>query len=144
MADREAEQAVVRVYEDWRKAFMNVDARAMKALFDQEYDGLVYQAEELTDPLYDWPSIAKYWDAAHTVLERVNEWTELSRKVAITGDAAFVYAKTMTRLKIVGVQNELAGELRSTLGLHRRNGRWLMIHYHESRALDLEAILRGG
>ena len=144
MADRAAEQAVLRVYEDWRKAFANVDGRSMQSLWDHDYDGLVYQAEERADPIYDWPGIAAYWDGVHEVLERVNEWTELSRKIAVAGDAAFVYAKTMTRLKVVGVQNEIAGELRSSLGLHRRDGRWLLIHYHESRALDLEAILRGG
>lgn len=144
MTDRAAEQAILQVYEDWRKAFSAVDGRLMKTLWDHDFDGLVYQAEEHADPIYDWAGIAKYWDTANQVLERVNEWTELTRKIAITGDTAFVYAKTMTRLKIVGVQNEFAGELRVTIGLHRRNGRWLMIHFHESRALDLEAILRGG
>lgn len=144
MTDRVAEQAVLRVYDEWGKAFMAVDGERMKALWDHEFDGLIYQAEEYADPIYDWPGIAKYWESANQVLERVNEWTELSRKVAITGEAALVYAKMMTRLKVVGVKNEIVGELRVSLGLHRRNGRWLLIHLHESRALDLEAILRGG
>ncbi len=143
MTDKSAEQAVLKVYEEWNKAFMAVDGERMKALWDHDFDGLIYQAEERADPMYDWPAIAKYWETANQVLERVNEWTERSRKIAIAGDAALVYVKLMTRLKIVGVQNEFAGELRVSLGLHRRNGRWLLIHLHESRALDLEAILRG-
>jgi ketosteroid isomerase-like protein len=143
MTDQSAEQAVLRVYDDWRKAFMAVDGERMKSLWDPDFDGLVYQAEERADPMYDWPAIAKYWETANQVLERVNEWTELSRKVTIIGEAAFIYAKFMTRLKIVGVKNEFAGELRVSLGLRRRNGRWLLIHLHESRALDLEPILRG-
>ena len=143
-ADRAAEEAVVRVYEQWAKAFKAVDAATMKSLWDQDYPGLVYQAEESADPIYDWAGIAKYWDTVGQILLGVSRWDELTRKVAITGDAALVYVKNMTSLKIAGVKDELAGELRFTLGLHRRNGRWLLIHYHESRALDLEAILRGG
>ena len=141
--DRTAERAVLQVYDDWRRAFASVDGRAMKALWDHDFDGLIYQAEERPDPIYDWSGIAAYWDGVHEILERVGEWTEVSRKVAIAGEVAFVYAKTMTSLKIVGVPKEFAGELRSTLGLRRRDGRWLLVHYHESRALDLEPILRG-
>ena len=144
MADRAAEQAVIRVYEQWAKAFHSVDGELMKSLWDADYPGVVYQAEESADPIYDWQGIAKYWDTVNQILIGVSRWDEVTRKVAITGDAALVYAKTMTSLKLAGVTNEFAGELRSTLGLHRRHGRWLLIHYHESRALDLEPILRGG
>jgi ketosteroid isomerase-like protein len=143
-ADREAEAAVVRVYEQWAKAFRSVDGTLMKSLWDHDYDGLVYQAEESADPIYDWAGIAKYWDEVGGILLGTSRWDELTRKVAVTGDAAFVYVKTMTSLKIAGLKNEFAGELRSTLGLHRRGGRWLLIHYHESRALDMAALFAGG
>ena len=144
MASSGAEKAVVEVYEKWRKAFQGLDPVLMKSLWDHEYDGVIYIAEEIKDPILDAKSIAAYWDNAPTVLEHIPEWKELERKVAIHGDVAFVFAKTFTRMKIFGVKEMFAGDMRSTFIMHRKNNQWLLIHYHESRALDLDAVLAAG
>ena len=131
------EAAVIEIYQAWCRAFQGLDSAAMKALFDQDFPGLVYQSEENADPLYTWDEIAAYWDNVPTLVERIPEWRELSRKVAVDGDTAWVYAKLQTRIDVFNAKKALIGELRSSIGMHRTPQGWRLVHYHESRHLDL-------
>ena len=51
------ESDVIAVYDQWCTAFQAVDGGAMKRLFDQGSDGLIYQSEENADPMYTWAEI---------------------------------------------------------------------------------------
>lgn len=132
-----SEAAVLDVYRAWCKAFQALDADAMKRLFDQDFRGLVYQAEESKDPMYTWAEIDAYWTGAPSLVDRIPEWRELSRKIAVDGDTAWVYAKLQTHLEIKGAKKPLIGELRSSIGLRRTAQGWKIVHYHESRHEDL-------
>ena len=132
-----SEAAVLDVYRAWCKAFQGLDAKAMKSLFDEEFSGLVYQAEENPDPMYTWAEIDAYWTGAPTLVQRIPEWRELSRKIAIDGDTAWVYAKLQTHLEIFNAKKPLIGELRASIGLRRTPRGWKIVHYHESRHEDL-------
>ena len=132
-----SEDAVYEVYRAWCEAFQNVDGAAMKALFDQDHPGLIYQSEENVDPLYTWAEIDEYWGAVSDIVASIPQWDEITRKIDVDGDSAAVYAKLMTHLVVVGAKRPLIGELRSTIGLHKIDGAWKIINYHESRHLDL-------
>ena len=132
-----AEAAVLELYEAWCQAFQTLDSAAMKALFEQDSAGLVYHSEENADPLYTWAEIDSYWSAAPLIVESIPEWRELSRKVAIYGDVAFVYGKLQTHLVVKGAKKPLIGVLRASIGLHCTSLGWKIVHYHESRQLDL-------
>lgn len=134
------EAAVIEVYNAWCKAFQGVDAEGMKALFDQDFPGLVYQSEENVDPMYSWAEIDAYWDAAANVVDRIPEWRELTRKVSVDDDSAIVYAKLQTHLEVKGAKRPLLGELRCLIGLHKAQGAWKIVHYHESRHVDLAPL----
>jgi ketosteroid isomerase-like protein len=131
------EAAVISVYEAWCRAFQSMDAVAMKALFEKNSDGLTYQSEENIDPLYTWQEIDDYWSAAPAIVDRIPEWRELTRKVAVYGDTAFVFTKLHTHLEVKGAKKSLIGELRVSIGMHRTPHGWKIVHYHESRHLDL-------
>jgi len=131
------EAAITRVYEQWCHAFQTVDGAAMKQLFDQDSNGLIYQSEENVDPMYTWAEIDNYWTGAEELVDRIPQWSELSRKIAIFGESAFVYVKLRTHLEISGAKRPLLGELRATIGLHQRDHDWKIVHYHESRHVDL-------
>ncbi|HCU91086.1 MAG TPA: DUF4440 domain-containing protein [Gammaproteobacteria bacterium] len=131
------ESDVIAVYDQWRTAFQAVDGDAMKRLFDQGSDGLIYQSEENADPMYTWAEIDAYWSGAPEIVDRIPEWRELGRKIAILDDTAFVYAKLQTHLEIIGAKRPLLGELRVSIGLHRKDSDWKIVHYHESRHVDL-------
>ena len=131
------EAAVTAVYKKWCSAFQAVDGAAMKELFEHDSDGLIYQSEENVDPMYSWAEIDAYWSGAPEIVERIPEWRELSRKVAVFGDSAHVYVKLQTHLEIKGANKPLIGELRASIGLHRKDSDWKIVHYHESRHVDL-------
>jgi ketosteroid isomerase-like protein len=109
----------------------------MKALFDDGFAGLVYQCEESDQPMYNWGEIAAYWDAAPTLVREIPKWSELTRKVTVDGDSAFVYSKLDTHLEVFDGKRPLLGELRALIGLHRVGSEWKIVHYHESRHVDI-------
>ncbi len=131
------EEAVVNTYNAWAKAFQSVDAEAMKSLFDQDYAGILYQAEEQTEAFYTWQAIDEYWSAAPGIIDRIPEWRELTRKVSLDGDSAYVFSKLQTHLEVKGAKRPLLGELRVSMGMHKSAGEWKIIHYHESRHVDI-------
>ncbi len=131
------ETAVLAVHAQWLAAFQSVDPVRMKALFDQDYAGIVYQAEESPEPMVTWAAIDAYWSAAPAIVAAIPEWRELTRKVALDGDTAFVYTKLQTRIDVKGAKRPLIGELRASIGMHRTGQGWKIIHYHESRLVEL-------
>ena len=131
------ESAVIGVYEAWCRAFQTLDVAGMKALFEHNSAGLTYQPEESAEPMYTWGEIERYWSGVPAIVERIPEWRELTRKVAVYGDTAFVYTKLHTHLDVKGAKKPLIGELRASIGMHRTPQGWKIVHYHESRHLDL-------
>lgn len=131
------ETAVLAVYSEWMAAFQSVDPVRMKALFDPGHAGIVYQAEESPEPMVTWAAIDAYWSAAPSIVEAIPEWRELTRKVAVSGDTAFVYTKLATRIDVKGAKRPLIGDLRVSIGLQRTGRGWKIVHYHESRLVDL-------
>ena len=138
----EDEAAIVEVYQAWCRAFQSVDAEGMKALFDRDFPGLVYQSEENKDPMYTWAEIDAYWTNAVGLVARIPVWRELSRKIAVDGDAAWIYVKLDTRLEINGAKKPLLGELRASIGLRRTASGWKIVHYHEGRHVDLAFLFQ--
>ena len=134
------EDAVIAIYDAWRNAFQQVDADKMKSLFDRDYAGLVYQAEEMPTPFYSWPEIDEYWSAAPAIVAKIPEWRELTRKIAMDGNAAYVYSKLQTHIEVNGANQPLVGELRVSMGLHQTAGGWRIVHYHESRHVDISFL----
>jgi len=131
------EHAVHDTYRAWCDAFQGLDSSKMKDLFDHAFPGLVYQSEENAEPMYTWEEIDAYWTAVPQIVAAIPDWTELTRKIAVDGDTAFVYAKLMTHLEVHGAKKPLIGELRASIGMRRADGGWKIVHYHESRHLDL-------
>lgn len=131
------EASVIHVYEKWCRAFQSLDAITMKNLFDQDSSGLIYQSEENVAPMYTWTEIDNYWSGAPEIVDHIPEWRELARKIAIFGDTAFVYAKLQTHLEVKEAKRPLVGELRVSIGLHLTDDDWKIVHYHESRHVDL-------
>ncbi|MDE8671110.1 hypothetical protein PY310_21425 [Pseudarthrobacter sp. H3Y2-7] len=95
-------QDIEALYKNWCSAFQSVDAARMKRLFDQSFDGLIYQPEEVPDPMLTWDAIDKYWDAIPTVVGSIPEWRELISRVSVDGNSATVYLKLQTHIELIG------------------------------------------
>lgn len=136
-----SDQEIDVVYNAWEDAWRQIDVSRIKELWDQDFDGLVYQSEDNPEPLTTWKEISDYWDAAPTILESVEEWRSVQRETCIVGDVALVFTKIKMGLRIHGVSSPFEGNIRCSLIMHKTGGGWRLIHYHESRAVDLDALL---
>jgi ketosteroid isomerase-like protein len=135
-----SDKDVTALYQSWCSAFQTLDAPRMKSLFDQSFDGLIYQPEEAPDPMFTWDEIDKYWDAIPLVVESIPEWRELRSRVSVDGDSALVYLKLQTHIELIGAKQPLIGQLRVTLGAHKTDDYWKLIKVHESRHVDLSDL----
>ena len=129
------EAAINDLYERWRTAWLNLDAKLMLSLFDPNCDGPVYQSEENPEALLDYSALEAYWANAVNILRKVPRWTELKKHVVLLGeDSAAIWVLLDTTLYLnVSPPQELSGKLRCVMGLRKTNSKWLIVHYHESR-----------
>lgn len=131
---------VIQVYDAWCKAFQSIDVYGMKALFDQDFDGLIYQPAEVPDPMFSWSEISAYWDSIPAIVASIRQWRELERKVVVDRDSAYVYSRTDTHVLVKDAKRPLIGDLRVVLCMHRTARGWALIGVHESRHLDLAGL----
>lgn len=130
--------AINELYERWRTAWLTVDVDGMVSLFDKEFEGLVYQAEEIEHGIIGYEGIVEYWRNTKKVMAAVKEWRDVvpKRVIFVTPVVAFVWAEVMSALNATFIPKDIWGVLRCTIGLHKKsNGQWAIIHYHESRHL---------
>ena len=105
-----------------------MDVDGMKSLWDQEFDGLIYQSEESAEPFTSWQAIADYWDAAPTVVEAVDEWRSLDRWTTMVGDVATIFTRLTIAIRLVNVPKPLTGEIRCSLVMRQTpSGKWLEV-----------------
>ena len=134
--------AVAEVYERWRQAWLAQPVgTGMKELWDQGYPDLAYLSEEIPDAMFSWSEIDAYWDFAPTLVKAIPEFDTLTRKIAFVGNVSLVYAKLHMSMDIAGVPDLFIGDLRVSIGMHEVDGQWKLIHYHESRMLDIQKEL---
>ena len=131
---------VTQVYIEWCKAFQALDVYGMKALFDQDFDGLIYQPAEAPDPMLSWSEISAYWDSIPAIVASIPEWRELDRKVVVDRESAYVYSKLDTNILVKDAKRPLIGDLRVVLCMHRTASGWAIIGVHESRHVDLAEL----
>lgn len=136
-----AEDAVRTACAEWFSAINRLDFEAMRSLWDAEFADLVYQPEEYEQPIRRWKDLLSYWDAVPTVVESVPLWREIETAVAVVGEAAFVYSRLETSIRIRDIAKPFDGEVRCSLGLHEIGGAWRFIHYHESRLVSVDAVI---
>lgn len=142
MADLTAKEttelaAVDKVYDLWRTAILKLDLELMLSLFDETFDGLVFQAEEEAHGITTYEGIAQYWrNLAAVYAPQAKEWRETRPKqvVFLDANAALIWTELATTIQVSNMPKSICGGLRFTLGLRKRaNGQWAIVHYHESR-----------
>lgn len=116
------------------QAMQALDLEALKDLWDDGYEHLVYQPEEIEAAFTTWDAIVDYWRLLPAVVDRV-EGREFSSDVAVLGDVALVYWRGHTTVEFKDSSEPLAGDSRLSAGLRRTDGGWRFIHWHESRQL---------
>lgn len=128
------ETAVHAACTAFAQAMQAMDLEAMKDLWDDGYEHLVYQPEEYEVAFMTWDAIVDYWRRIPGVVGRI-EGREISSDVAVLGDVALVYWRGHTTFEFKDSGESLAGDSRLSAALRRTDGGWRFIHWHESRQL---------
>lgn len=130
--DETAVHAACIAYGEAMKA---MDLEALKNLWDDGFEHLVYQPEEFEVACTTWDAIVGYWSYIPDVIGRIVEWRELSCDVAVLDDTALVYSRWRTEFEFKDSGELLAGDVRISAALRRTGEGWRFIHLHESRQL---------
>src|SRR3954469_8627467 len=131
MSVQENRQQIKAVIEQYRRGFATMDAEVLQDIWDQEYDQIIYIAQELAHPLRGWEDVERYYQRIAGFIERVTTMEESDVSIDILGDIAYVFLSFHFEGEIRGKPHIADG--RSTFILHLTNGIWKVIHYHESR-----------
>lgn len=126
-------RAVRRVIAQFSSGIANLDPAAMYAVWDRDYEGGVYQPEELVEPLFTAEEVRDYLDKFPSILEEASDIRSLDFRVDVLGDVAHAYSRSSARLTFHKLPEPVEGEVRQTFVLRKRDGQWRFIHYHESR-----------
>jgi ketosteroid isomerase-like protein len=129
------ETAVRAACTTFGQAMQAMDLEALKGLWDDGYEHLVYQPEEYEAACMTWDAIVDYWRYIPGVIGRILEWREISSDVAVLGDAALVYSRWHTAFEFKDSDESLAGDVRISAALRRTDDGWRFIQLHESRQL---------
>lgn len=129
----QAKTAITAVLDQWTTAFLAKDIESLRKLWDAQYDGLVYQAEEFAAPLVTWPHIRHYYrDILGKVIDKVEKFKQTGLWIDVLGDSAFGYRISDFTMRIKHSPEPYNGSLRQTFVMRNVYGSWKIIHYHES------------
>jgi ketosteroid isomerase-like protein len=133
-ASEQDRQQIAAVIEQYRRGFATLDVEALKAIWDQGYDQIIYIAQEMAQPVRGWVGVEHYYQRVARLLERVRIMAVSDVSVDVLGDVAFAFAIFHFESEVKGQPHIADG--RVTFVLHRKSGTWKVIHYHESRPGD--------
>lgn len=127
-------QQIAAVIEQYRRGFATLDAEELKAIWDHDYDQIIYIALEMSEPVRGWAGVERYYHRVAGLLERVKTMEVSNLVVSVLGDVAFAFFTFHFEGEMKGLRHAADG--RVTFLLRRKSGMWKVIHYHESRPPD--------
>ena len=124
-------EAVGAVVEGLRQGFGGPDAGRLKQLWAGDGD-LRYVASERSRPLRTREEIERYYDDAVGPVAAVDaaEITDLT--VDVSGELGYASYRFRYDGRASGEDSRFSVDVRSTVILRKTNGRWGIVHYHES------------
>jgi hypothetical protein len=136
-----SELAVRETCDAWLRCVSTLDFSAARRLWDAERPGLLYQPEELEEPMTTIEELVDYWAWVPGHVEAVPEWRAIATQVQVIDGVAMAWQKLTTRIKLKDVDATFDGIVRCSLGLRETGAGWRLIHYHESRLVSVESAV---
>jgi ketosteroid isomerase-like protein len=127
---------IAAVIEQYRRGFATMDVEGLKAIWDTDYDNIIYIPQERAQPVRGWAGVERYYEGVAGLLERVKVMTVSDVSVDVLGDVAYAYCVFHFEGEMRGRSHVAEG--RDTFILRRKGGVWKVIHYHESRPGPVE------
>ena len=133
MSDQDVQQ-IEEVIQQWMAALNACDTEAVKKVWDESYDSLIYIAEENNDALYGWEGVEGYYNGLEDVSSA--NWEIDNVKIDVMGDMAWVYLTYVVEAHINSFNRTMVFPGRNTFILRKNACAWKIIHYHESLSRD--------
>ncbi|HXG67285.1 MAG TPA: nuclear transport factor 2 family protein [Blastocatellia bacterium] len=132
-ASEQDRQQIAAVVEQYRRGFVTGDIEGLKAIWDQDYDNIIYIAQEAARPVRGWAGVEQYYKHVDGLFEPARTMTVSDLSVDVFGDVAYAYCVFHFEGKFKGQSEPFLADGRDTFILRRKSGTWKVIHYHESR-----------
>lgn len=117
------------------------DVPAMRALWDEEEENVLYLAEEC-EPHHGWPAILAYWGVDRSKAERLLTWRDLTA-IQAGDDVAIAFFHCNWSTYLPGNRlypKPFGGPVRISMTLRRKPGGWRAFHYVECPLASLIQI----
>jgi ketosteroid isomerase-like protein len=137
-ARKQDRQQIAAVIEQYRRGFATPDVEEFTAIWDHDYDHIIYIPQEAAEPLRDWAGVEHYYKHVAGFFTRVRTMTVGDVSVEVFGEVAYAFCRFHFEGEVKGQRHLADG--RNTFILHRKGGTWKVIHYHESRPGHLPAL----
>jgi ketosteroid isomerase-like protein len=135
-------QQIAAIIEQYRRGFATMDVEVLKSIWDQDYDNLIYIAQEAAEPVLGWTRIEQYYESVAEFLGRVRTMTVSDLAVDVLGDVAYAFCTFHFEGELKGESHIADG--RDTFILRRKSGVWKVLHYHESPPPSFVPTTEGG
>ena len=130
-------QQLLGVLNEYFTAWKSLDRNAVKRIWDQTYESPVYIAAEHEQPMIGWPAIDEYLGSSTpTQVQRIKVAGAREVWLDVLGEAAYVFSTAYFEVEFKNGQ-ALTIKPRDTMSMRRRDGKWKVILYHESRPAPL-------
>ena len=122
-------ETVGEVLEQYRVGFSTLDTQMLAQIWDQRYRKIVYVPLEAKAPIYGWSDVEAYY---RRIAEQFDTHKMLLGDINVDtlGDMAYAFCTFHFEGSVNGKAHVVDG--RNTFVLHRKDGAWKVIHYHES------------
>ena len=130
MATEKQIEEVTALIENWRASMAAVDIDTLKSHWDQAEPNVIYIAEENERALIGWTDIEKYYAGLADLTNGDYVYSDLL--IDVFGDTAYAFCYVIGRADTPPDGQRFEFNMRNTFVLRRREGKWKIIHYHES------------
>ncbi|KPV50994.1 hypothetical protein SE17_23750 [Kouleothrix aurantiaca] len=133
-APEQDRQQIAAIIEQYRRGFATLDVAALTDIWDQDYDHIIYIAQEMVQPVQGCAAVERYYQRVAGFLEQVKTMEVSDVCVDVLGEVAYAFLSFHFEGEVQGRPHIADG--RATFVLRRTSGMWKVIHYHESHPGD--------
>lgn len=120
-ASEQDRQQIAAVIEQYRYGFATVNVEDLKSIWDQDYDNIIYVAQEMAQPVQGWAGVEQYYERVAKSLEQVRTMTVSDLSVDVFGDVAYAFCTFHFEGEVKGQSQSRVADGRVTFILHCKN-----------------------
>jgi ketosteroid isomerase-like protein len=101
-ASEQNRHQIAAVIEQYRRGFATMDVEGLKAIWDQDYDNIIYVPQEMAQPVRGWAEVEQSYKSVAEFLERVSTMTVGDLSVDVLVMLPMLFASSTLRARLRG------------------------------------------